>query len=641
MDARRERSTTSWWTSVRKAAGIALTASTLTLTATSGTAAAAAAPQGFVGVSDWGWPTSAQAQRLGADGVGTFRAGVAWSWIEPQQGQRGWGGVDGLMADAATNGYDLTLVLNGCTEWACGATRTAPQTPQQRAFFQDYVRDFVGRYGAGGSFWRTRTDLRAVKVAWQVWNEVNVGADWPNPTAAGYAALLAETSATIKRVDPSATVVSAGLAELPAVPEGATLAEFLTALESNPAFRSSADVVAVHGYAENALGTARVLDTARAIMHAAGDTRPLWVTEVGWGSGGPAHAFVRDDAGQAAELRSAYDLMTACRNRWGLDKAIWFALRDVSSAQLGEADYWGMHTGLYGADGTTPKLAAAALREYAGGRTLPAGRAAACPLAGGDTPAATVSTPVAGAGGPGAKTPRVTVVQAPQLVGAAALAGRDADGNPVRRAQVDFVTDMGDGVAAQCSLDGGPWTPCATPFVIPAGSEGRHALAIRALTPQGAVSPVATASWTIDVTAPSTAFRAKPPRKVRGRVVKIKVGLEEAVRAERQARKEAKAARKRANAARKRGRTARKQATKRAKAAHSAALQAKRNADAAAERVSYECALNRGEWKPCGATIKLKTKSAKGKQRLQVRAIDAAGNVDPTPARATFRVTRR
>lgn len=51
---------------------------------------------------------------------------------------------------------------------------------------------------------------------------------------------------------------------------------------------------------------------------------------------------------------------------------------------------------------------------------------------------------------------------------------------------------------------------------------------------------------------------------------------------------------------------------------------------------TFECKLDKGRWKPCGASTKVK--AGKGKHVLQVRATDAAGNVDPTPAKAKFKV---
>ena len=51
--------------------------------------------------------------------------------------------------------------------------------------------------------------------------------------------------------------------------------------------------------------------------------------------------------------------------------------------------------------------------------------------------------------------------------------------------------------------------------------------------------------------------------------------------------------------------------------------------------VTFECRLDKGEFVPCGSPLKLKHVKP-GKHVLRVRAVDAAGNVDATPARQKF-----
>lgn len=51
----------------------------------------------------------------------------------------------------------------------------------------------------------------------------------------------------------------------------------------------------------------------------------------------------------------------------------------------------------------------------------------------------------------------------------------------------------------------------------------------------------------------------------------------------------------------------------------------------------FECRLDRGKFKPCGSPRELK-RLGKGKHRFVVRAVDRAGNVDPTPAKARWRI---
>lgn len=53
---------------------------------------------------------------------------------------------------------------------------------------------------------------------------------------------------------------------------------------------------------------------------------------------------------------------------------------------------------------------------------------------------------------------------------------------------------------------------------------------------------------------------------------------------------------------------------------------------------TFECKLDKGEFEPCGANAKFKVKAKK--HTLEVRATDAAGNTDPTPASVKWKVKK-
>jgi hypothetical protein len=55
--------------------------------------------------------------------------------------------------------------------------------------------------------------------------------------------------------------------------------------------------------------------------------------------------------------------------------------------------------------------------------------------------------------------------------------------------------------------------------------------------------------------------------------------------------------------------------------------------------VTFECKLDRKPFTPCASPFKAKVK--KGRHAFQVRATDGAGNVDPTPAKARWKVKPR
>lgn len=54
---------------------------------------------------------------------------------------------------------------------------------------------------------------------------------------------------------------------------------------------------------------------------------------------------------------------------------------------------------------------------------------------------------------------------------------------------------------------------------------------------------------------------------------------------------------------------------------------------------TFECQLDKKAYKPCSSPYKHGVK--RGKHTFRVRAIDAAGNVDPTPAKRSWKVKRR
>ena len=56
---------------------------------------------------------------------------------------------------------------------------------------------------------------------------------------------------------------------------------------------------------------------------------------------------------------------------------------------------------------------------------------------------------------------------------------------------------------------------------------------------------------------------------------------------------------------------------------------------------AFECQLDTGPFQPCTSELKVKTRRLRtGKHTVQVRAVQPAGNIDPTPSSLTFKVTK-
>jgi hypothetical protein len=137
------------------------------------------------------------------------------------------------------------------------------------------------------------------------------------------------------------------------------------------------------------------------------------------------------------------------------------------------------------------------------------------------------------------------------------------------------------GSGFQCRLDGGPFTACAPGFTTPALADGAHGFEVRAIDPAGNADPSpASRSFAVDTTPPGTAITAGPA-----------------------------------------GRTTDLTPTFRF------------SSDAAGS--SFECRIDAAAFTPCASPFTA-TRRLRGAHQFRVRAKDAVGNVDPTPASRRF-----
>jgi hypothetical protein len=122
----------------------------------------------------------------------------SWQDIEGAgKGQYDWSASDRIVEQAAAHGLKLIVRLSQDPDrpfWAGNA-------PENAGHFADFARAVAIRY-------------KGRIAAYQVWNEPNLAREWGNrrPDPAGYVNLLRQTYAAIKSADPSATVITAGMA---------------------------------------------------------------------------------------------------------------------------------------------------------------------------------------------------------------------------------------------------------------------------------------------------------------------------------------------------------------------------------------------------------------------------------------------
>jgi hypothetical protein len=291
---------------------------------------------------------------IGLTGVRTLRQTFDWAAIERSRGAYDFSAYDRFVADTTRAGYRILPILFNPPSFRSrepGADRRdGIHPPKSNTEFAAFATALVRRYGPGGAFWELNPSVPKRPLrSWQVWNEPNTEHYWPPaPAPEEYAAMLKTVGAAIKRADPGAEVVTAGLPESPI---GMPINRFLTAMYRAGA-RRTFDALAIHPYARATDAIHDIVARARLVLdrHGDGDIE-LRITELGWATGGPAdQPLYIGERGQAALIRRVLASLAREHERWGLRSIVYYNWRDHRPA-AGEPDFWGLHTGLLGIDG--------------------------------------------------------------------------------------------------------------------------------------------------------------------------------------------------------------------------------------------------------------------------------------------------
>ncbi len=142
-------------------------------------------------------------------------------------------------------------------------------------------------------------------------------------------------------------------------------------------------------------------------------------------------------------------------------------------------------------------------------------------------------------------------------------------------------TSTEPGSTFECKLDSGAWAACTSPKTYPGLADGSHTLQVRATDGSGNVDPSpASYTWAVDTVAPDTSLSGAPPAITNATTANLTFTSTDGT-------------------------------------------------------ASFECKLDNGAWAACTSPRAL-TGLADGVHNFQVRAVDPSGNVDATPAGATW-----
>jgi polysaccharide biosynthesis protein PslG len=307
-------------------------------------AAHAIPPQFFGVVSAKFDPTAAEFNRMGSGKVGRHRVSFAWASVQTNGPDNfDWSRYDAVVGAAAENGIQTLATVYGTPSWAA-ARPNHPPKKQYVDEFETFLRELVRRYGPNGTFWLLNPLIPRVPITdWQLFNEVNSPTFWlKKPSPKQYKPLLVAANRAIKGEDPNARIILAGLFQNPRIKNGLTSERYLTGLYRLKA-KKLFDAVAVHPYSTTPGRVLKAVTQTRLLMNRFKDSStPIWLTEVGWATGGRKTPLTVSFGKQANNLVRTYKLAASKRKSLGIEAVFWYSLKDVP----GSSNLWVDHAGL-------------------------------------------------------------------------------------------------------------------------------------------------------------------------------------------------------------------------------------------------------------------------------------------------------
>jgi hypothetical protein len=240
-------------------------------------------------------------------GVTSIRTGADWADISyAGPGTYDWNQLDEEVSLIRAAGMSVDMVITGTPSWEAlpGVSGTDIGQPADPAAFGQFAAMVAQRYAPEGV------------QDYEIWNEPNNTVFWqPAPNPAVYVQVLQASYTDIKAVDPSALVITGGLAPENNASGDINEITFLQDMYADGA-EGYFDALGDHPYSYPALpdtyelwsGWSQMDSTPtslESVMAANGDAnKPIWITEVGAPTGGPDSVGTE---GQAEELTQAID----------------------------------------------------------------------------------------------------------------------------------------------------------------------------------------------------------------------------------------------------------------------------------------------------------------------------------------------
>ena len=269
-------------------------------------------------------------------GLRWVRVEADFVWVQPTGPTAfDWSQIDQEVKTIKSAGMNADLVIEDTPAWQGRGPQLRTATwgePASATAFATFAGEAAARYGPMG-----------VK-AYEIWNEPNIQVFWyPAPNPSLYTAMLKDSYAAIKAVEPDSIVMSGGLA--PAADDGTNIAPitFLQDMYADGA-QGSFDALGDHAYSNPALpdtyetwsGWSQMDQTTpslRSVMTANGDAdKQIWITEIGAPSGGP------NGVGTAAQAEEVTQAVQGAKTSPWIGAMFFDTYEDAAS----DPDYYGL-----------------------------------------------------------------------------------------------------------------------------------------------------------------------------------------------------------------------------------------------------------------------------------------------------------
>jgi|tagenome__1003787_1003787.scaffolds.fasta_scaffold20912552_4 hypothetical protein len=283
-------------------------------------------------------------------GSGVLRQAFEWRYIEHAPGgSYSFGVYDSWVAATARHGIRILPILTNPPAFRAKNTSRHIAPPNSYAAFGRFAAAVVARYGPKGTFWTEHPEVPRRPIrSWQIWNEPNLPQYWGGkPNAKQYTRLLKVAAKAIHKQDKRAEIVTAGLPES-LIKHAIQAHRYIPQL-----YRAGAKkwftTLAINPYSHSARGVYAIVKRTRRIMLKRHDRAgKLWITEVGWATGGPRkQRFNLGRKGQAKQLKILLPKLYHARKRLKIRGVVWYGWQDLPPyPPRFDKTQWGLYTGL-------------------------------------------------------------------------------------------------------------------------------------------------------------------------------------------------------------------------------------------------------------------------------------------------------